>query len=125
MAHFFVTAKTRFWGGAEKPDFMGSHRGGFSQDERGAPAASRWCARARCFGNMASKRQLFVYPAGRDRSPNLAVREGNWKLIVRRRERAGFTILAADRAESADVLTTAPGRLPPHFAAARSLQVLP
>ena len=34
------------------------------------------------FWEYGRNRQSFKYPQGRDRSPNLAVRDGNWKLLV-------------------------------------------
>ena len=51
----------------------------------------------------------FIYPKGRDRSPNLAVREGSWKLLVNA-DGSGAELydLTADRAEARDLSAAKP-----------------
>ena len=51
----------------------------------------------------------FIYPKGRDRSPNLAVREGSWKLLINADGSAAELYdLAADRAEAHDLSAEKP-----------------
>jgi arylsulfatase A-like enzyme len=51
----------------------------------------------------------FIYPKGRDRSPNLAVRDGSWKLLINA-DGTGAELydLAADRAEAHDLSAEKP-----------------
>ncbi len=51
----------------------------------------------------------FIYPKGHDRSPNLAVREGSWKLLINADGSAAELYdLAADRAEAHDLSAEKP-----------------
>jgi arylsulfatase A-like enzyme len=45
----------------------------------GQPAAAR---KQPLFWEYGRNEQSFAYPKGADRSPNVAVREGNWKLLL-------------------------------------------
>jgi arylsulfatase A-like enzyme len=56
------------------------------------------------FWEYGRNNESFAYPAGRDRSPNLAMRDGNWKLLVNS-DGSGAELydVVADRSESCDV----------------------
>ena len=53
------------------------------QDVRGAWFGQPSAARTQpLFWEYGRNKQGFAYPEGRDRSPNVAAREGNWKLLI-------------------------------------------
>jgi arylsulfatase A-like enzyme len=56
------------------------------------------------FWEYGRNNKAFKYPAGRDRSPNLAVRDGSWKLLVNA-DGSGTELydLSADRNETSNV----------------------
>jgi arylsulfatase A-like enzyme len=61
------------------------------------------------FWEYGRNNQSFAYPPGRDRSPNLAMRDGNWKLLVNA-DGSGAELydVVADRSESRDVAAEHP-----------------
>jgi arylsulfatase A-like enzyme len=61
------------------------------------------------FWEYGRNNESFRYPAGRDRSPNLAMRDGSWKLLVNA-DGSGAELydVVADRSESTNVVADHP-----------------
>jgi arylsulfatase A-like enzyme len=74
-------------------------------EDRSAALWGKGVARSRAlFWEYGRNTTAFKYPAGRDRSPNLAVREGPWKLLINA-DGSGAELynVVTDRAEEHDV----------------------
>ena len=67
--------------------------------------------RSRCSGSTAATRASFAYPDAKHRSPNVAVRDGDWKLLVNA-DGTGAELydLAADPKETPDRAAPSPSR---------------
>jgi arylsulfatase A-like enzyme len=80
------------------------------EDQSGALVGQPQAKRSRpLYWEYGRNNESFRYPAGRDRSPNLAIRDGNWKLLVNA-DGSGAELydVVADRSESNNVASDHP-----------------
>jgi arylsulfatase A-like enzyme len=92
-------------GGAELPRSSALD----GEDQTAALVGKSTARRRPLFWEYGRSEQAFRYPQGRDRSPNLAMREGNWKLLVNA-DGSGAELydVVADRSESHNMAASQP-----------------